>query len=212
MFINTLKKSIAAGVLITIGAAVKLMCDNAVTGSVLFSIGLFFICYLNMFLYTGKIGFIDKTNAAECALTWVGNLTGCIFAMGLIRIARPELKNTVENMMINKTEKNMLSMAVLSFFCGIIMYLAVKNYRCSESHVSKTVGIILGVTVFLLCGFEHSIANMAYSVLYIDSVNDFLMCLKLVAVSTVFNSVGSLFMRLMLSAGDKYKQTKNATV
>lgn len=199
MFISTVKKSFAAGVLITIGAAVKLMCSNAVTGSVLFSIGLFFICYLNMFLYTGKIGFIDKSNAAECALTWVGNLAGCIFAMGLVRLAKPELKDAVETMMLNKTENSLLSMSILSFFCGIIMYLAVKNYRCAKSDVSKTAGIILGVTVFLLCGFEHSIANMAYSVLYIDSLHDLLMCAKLILVSTIFNSVGSLFMRFLLS-------------
>lgn len=203
MFISTVKKSFSAGVLITIGATVKLMCSNPVTGSVLFSVGLFFICYLNMYLYTGKIGFIDKSNAAECALTWVGNLIGCVFAMGLVRIAKPGLKETVELMMNNKTENGLLSMSILSFFCGIIMFLAVKNYRCAKSDISKTAGIILGVTVFLLCGFEHSIANMAYSVLYIDSAHDLIMCIKLVAVSTVFNSVGSIVMRFLLTVKEK---------
>lgn len=199
MVFNTLKKAVSAGVLITIGAVVKLMCDNAVVGSVLFSVGLFFICYLNMNLYTGKIGFISKSNAIECALTWVGNLVGCILAMGLVRIAVPGLKDAAENMMEQKTSNTIISMAILSFFCGIIMFLAVKNYKTAKSDISKTVGIILGVTVFLLCGFEHSIADMAYSVLYIDSMNDFLMCIKLVLIATVFNSLGSIFMRCILS-------------
>ncbi len=203
MFFYIIKKSVSAGVLITIGAVVKLMCENAVIGSVLFSIGLFFICYLNMNLYTGKIGFIDKSNMSECALTWVGNLIGCIFAAGIVRIAKPGLKDAVENVMIQKTSNGILSMSILSFFCGIIMFLAVKNYRTAKSDISKTAGIIFGVTVFLLCGFEHSIANMAYSVLYIDSMNDFLMCIKLVFVSTVFNSIGSIFMRFILSNKEK---------
>ena len=123
--------------------------------------------------------------------------------MGLVRIAKPGLKETVELMMNNKTENGLLSMSILSFFCGIIMFLAVKNYRCAKSDISKTAGIILGVTVFLLCGFEHSIANMAYSVLYIDSAHDLIMCIKLVVVSTVFNSVGSIVMRFLLTVKEK---------
>ena len=39
-----LKKSIAAGIMIGIGATVKLCCDNQILGALLFSIGLFFIC------------------------------------------------------------------------------------------------------------------------------------------------------------------------
>ncbi len=43
MVLNTLKKSVSAGILIAAGATVKLMCDNTVVGSVLFLIEFFFI-------------------------------------------------------------------------------------------------------------------------------------------------------------------------
>lgn len=195
---TVLKKSMLAGILIAVGVTVRLLCENTIAGSVLFSVGLFFICFLNMNLYTGKIGFIEKSNASECALTWVGNFIGCIFAMGLIRIAKPELKEAVENTMNQKTSNGIISTAILSFFCGVIMFLVVKNYKTSKSDVSKTAGIILGVTVFLLCGFEHSVANMAYSTLFVDSTADFLMCMKLVLVSSIFNSAGAILARMFL--------------
>ena len=48
MMKDIMKKSIAAGVMISIGVTVKLCCSSQIIGALLFSIGLFFICYLDM--------------------------------------------------------------------------------------------------------------------------------------------------------------------
>ena len=41
-----------------------------------------------------------------------------------------------------------------SVLCGAIMYLAVAIYR-----KGSPIGILLGVPLFIFCGFQHSIAN-----------------------------------------------------
>ena len=47
---------------------------------------------------------------------------------------------------------------IRAVFCGILMYLAVSIYRENKS----IAGILFCVPVFILSGFEHSIANMFY--------------------------------------------------
>ena len=43
-------------------------------------------------------------------------------------------------------------------FCGVMMYLAIDNYNKAKNIVF----IIAPVMIFILSGFEHSIANMFY--------------------------------------------------
>ena len=42
------------------------------------------------------------------------------------------------------------------------MYLAVNGYKESKDNFAKHGGIFLAVSVFILSGFEHCIANMYY--------------------------------------------------
>ena len=193
-----LKKSIAAGIMIGIGATVKLCCDNQILGALLFSIGLFFICNSNMLLFTGRIGYVNKKNWMEYPLIWFGNLLGCEISMGLIKLAKPELQERVTNIMETKLNMGIIPLAILSFFCGVLMFLAVNNFKLSTSENAKQYGIVFSVIVFLVSGYEHSIANMAYSILYISNINDCIECLRVIVISTVFNAIGSIIMRKLL--------------
>ncbi|MDD6022211.1 MAG: formate/nitrite transporter family protein [Oscillospiraceae bacterium] len=195
---HILKKSIAAGVMIGIGAVAKLCCSNQIVGSFLFSIGLFFICNSKMFLFTGKIGYINKTNWSEYPLIWLGNFIGCVISMALIRLSKPEIKDAVSDIMSVKIQKDIASLSILALFCGVLMFLAVDNYNSTFSDNSKLFGVIIVVMVFLLSGFEHSIANMAYSVLYVSNIDDAIQCLRVVAISTIFNALGSITIRNLL--------------
>ena len=47
---------------------------------------------------------------------------------------------------------------MLAVGCGAMMYLAVDNYRKSKSWLF----VIMPIVIFILSGFEHSIANMFY--------------------------------------------------
>lgn len=58
----------------------------------------------------------------------------------------------------NKLSDNWASILFLSIGCGIMMYLAVKGYQDNPNWLL----VVLPVMVFILSGFEHSIANMFY--------------------------------------------------
>ena len=55
---ETLKKAIAAGFMIGIGAVIYISCENKIAGALLFTVGLFAVCAFGMNLFTGKIGYI----------------------------------------------------------------------------------------------------------------------------------------------------------
>lgn len=160
-------KSILAGIMIGIGATTYLSIENKIVGSVLFSIGLFIIVTKELNLFTGKIGYIvnnDFKYVKEVFVTLVGNFIGT-FIVGYIlkftwisSIVAQEAKRICEI----KLNDNLISILILSVFCGILMYLAVNGYKESKDNFAKYGGIFLAVSVFILCGFEHCVANMYY--------------------------------------------------
>ena len=54
---------------------------------------------------------------------------------------------------------------VLAFMCGVMIYLGVENFARSNNNFSKVFGIVMCVFVFIICSFEHSIADMFYFLL-----------------------------------------------
>ena len=186
-------KAVAAGIMIGIGTIVYLSCSNKIVASLLFSIALFMICSFGMNLFTGKIGYaIEKRNDPNCLVIWLGNFLGCTFTALLARAAKPALSETAKELMANKLSQSPLSIIILAFFCGILMYLAVENYAANPSDLGKIVGVFLCVSVFILSGFEHSIADIGYAAFAVSSVYDAGKMLLFLITVSVFNGVGSI--------------------
>ena len=156
--------SVLGGVCIGIGGVVFLSCENKVTGAVFFCLGLFAICTFGFNLFTGKVGYIFEQPpryAAFVASVWLGNLvgTGLVgYGIRLTRIAGITEKATV--MCQTKLDDSLLSIFILSVLCNILMFIAVDGFKNNPHEVGKYIGIFLGVTLFILCGFEHCVANM----------------------------------------------------
>ena len=88
-----------------------------------------------------------------------------------------------------KLNDNLLSIFILAMFCGMLMYIAVNNYKKSTNEIGKYAGIFMCVMVFILCGFEHCVANMYYfTVANVWTGKAFLWLLMMV----LGNSVGSI--------------------
>ena len=187
-------KGIYAGVMIGIGGTIFLSVQNTVIGSFLFSIGLLMICMYGMNLYTGKVGYalINKLNYIyELLLSLLGNFVGTFIVARLILLTRfSDISKRALTMSNLKLNDNLLSIFILAFFCGILMYLAVNNYKKAANEIGKYVGIFMCVMVFILCGFEHCVANMYYfSIANVWSLKTLLYMLIMV----LGNSVGSIF-------------------
>lgn len=160
--LKKLLDGISAGILISIGGSVYLSCDNKYIGAVLFSVALLFICLKGYSLYTGKIGYLPehhtKDDISTTFLGLLGNaIATCLLGM-LVVYAIPKLGETANTICTAKLEQEFLQTIVRSIFCGILMYLAVSVYREGKG----IAGIFFAVPVFILSGFEHSIANMFY--------------------------------------------------
>ncbi len=193
---DTIKKAVAAGMLIGVGGTIYLASENKIVGAVLFSVGLLSICFFGMNLYTGKIGYIlgDKDKLFYL-IVWLGNLCGAVIAGALVRIARPALHDTAAAMLEVKLDLGFVKTLILSFFCGILMYIAVHNHKEHPHSISGIVGIIFCVTVFILAGFEHSIADMVYCAVGISGIEELPGIALFLLEVTLGNSLGAIFIR-----------------
>ena len=154
---------ILAGILISIGGTVFLSCENKVVGSVLFSVALLCICLLGYSLFTGKICYIpdnhDKSAFSVLLCGLLGNLIATTVCGYAISYAIPGVGDTAFTVCNSKlTGQVFLQTLIRAIFCGILIYLAVEIFKSKD----KTIGIIFCIPVFILSGYEHSIADMFY--------------------------------------------------
>lgn len=160
-------KSIMAGIMIGIGATAFLSLENKVAGSILFTIGLFIILTKELNLFTGKIGYILDNSleyTKEVLLTLVGNFIGTFLVGSILKYTRiaSVVSKEAQKICEIKLADNLISIFILSTFCGILMYLAVNGYKVAKDNFAKYAGVFLAISVFIVCGFEHCIANMYY--------------------------------------------------
>ena len=196
-------KSILAGIMIAVGGTVYLSLDNKVVGASLFTIGLVSVLLCNFNLYTGKIGYLvnnfNLKYIKEMFITLVGNFIGASFIGFILRYTRiySNVKSKADILAVAKLNDSLLSIFILSIFCGLLMYFAVNGFK-KVNDFGKYLVVYLGVVVFILCGFEHCIANIYYF-----SVADVwsLKTLGYVGVMIIGNSLGSF----ILSFYDKIK-------
>ena len=153
---------VLAGLMVSIGGAVLLSCEDRVVGAVLFSVALLTICCFGFNLYTGKVGFLlrahTKDELSTAFLGLLGNLIGTLAAGVLIAAALPALREAALAACEKRLAQLPLQTLLRGFFCGVLIYVAVWVYREKKS----VLGIVFGIPVFILAGFEHSIADMFY--------------------------------------------------
>lgn len=153
---------IMAGICIAIGGTVFLSCENRYVGAVLFSVALLCICYRGYSLFTGKVGFLPEKHDSEAfsvlLLGLLGNLIGTVVCGYLIRDALPAVGEAAEAACLKRLTQAMPATLIRGIFCGVLMYLAVSLFRDKKTPL----GIFFCIPVFILSGFEHSIADMFY--------------------------------------------------
>lgn len=186
--------AVLAGGAIGIGGCVYLSLDNKVIGALMFTVGLYAICVHGLNLYTGKIGYLVNQPFSYCldlAIIWIGNLAGTFLAALAIQETRiASVSEKAAEMCEVKLNDSQMSLFLLGIFCGFLMFVAVDGYRSTKNPVI----LFMGVAVFILCGFEHCIADMFYfSVAKLWSGKAFLRIL----VITLGNSLGAVLIPLV---------------
>lgn len=201
--------SVFAGVMISIGGTVYLSLENKVAAALLFTIGLTFVCLYKMNLFTGKIGYLIGNRPRyilDLIVIWIGNLTGTAVVSSLMYFAKPGLAEAARTLCEKKLEQSPLQTVVLAAFCGLLIHLAVDHYKSNSSDLSKYIVLFLCVSVFILSGFEHSIADMFY--FGAANVVCFLSgrAMLFIALVTVGNCLGAFVLPLVQLVKPKAKQ------
>ena len=153
---------VSAGICIALGGSVFLAVDNRLAGAVLFSVALLCICMKGYALFTGKVGFVPEDHgrpALQLLLAGLlGNLIGTFLCGQLLRLGLPALSDAARTICAAKLTQAPAAALIRGVFCGILMYLAVSIWKERQSPL----GILFCIPVFILSGFEHSIADMFY--------------------------------------------------
>lgn len=198
--VNEIKKSILAGLLISIGGCVYLSCavkGIAWVGAVLFAVGLFTICEYGFNLYTGKVGYIankfsDVKYIGLVALIMVFNLITTFAVGALLSLEFADIAQKAQEVYAAKLDASLTKSFVSAIFCGMLMFIAVDvNKRGSK------IGIFLAVPTFILSGFDHSIANSFYNGLALGEDTFTVKNAVYVAVVVLGNAVGGMLIPLL---------------
>ncbi len=164
--IKTFAYSIIGGGSIAIGGAAFLSVESKVVGALFFVVGLFVICTMGFSLFTGKVCYVfenDAGYALDLLLIWLGNIIGAFIVGEALRATRiAGISEKAAAMCRMKLDDSLFSIFILAIFCNILIYVAVDGYRNNPHEIGKYIALFFGVTVFIICGFEHCVANMFY--------------------------------------------------
>ena len=189
------------------GGGVALAATSRVAGALFFTVGLFMVCVFSLNLFTGKVGFaLDKKPSyiANLVVIWIGNLLGAMGVGYLLRCTRftNNLVPVAEAVSSGKINDSFLSIFILAIFCNILIFLAVYGFNKFESPLFKALALFFGVSVFVLAGFEHCVANMFYFSIANAWGGDAIVC---ILATTLGNIVGGLLLPICFKISDKLK-------
>lgn len=178
------EKSILAGMLIGLGVIINLQTTTPFIGALLFSFGLLTIIYLQLPLYTGKIGFLGK----NLPLILLGNLIGVAVIALLYCLCQINFLATIDAAAQSKFAKTYSHMLVGGILCGMLIHFAV---RCKEAPYIVSMAVI----IFILIGAEHCVADFPYLLFNLSGENIFKFFLVIFG-----NSIGAIFVEKIISS------------
>ncbi len=188
--IRTSVDSIFAGVMIAIGAAIYLNCPNRIVGSFLFSIGLITIMELGFDLFTGRVGYIrSREDALNIFLILLMNAVGCLFVLLL-----PSGHDALE-VWTHRLEVPLYSAFFEGVVCGILIYICVHRSK-TRPPIVTVVTTLVAIPAFILCGVEHSIADICFMLAARHFTWEGILFILIVAVG---NAVGALAVSLWVA-------------
>ena len=167
---NTFRSAIIAGIAVGIagwGYLAYLHIYNGIVGAVLFSFGLLTVVGYKLPLYTGTAGFIPLRDEeghscwlrAIGKLLWIllGNIAGCLLVSLLSRLSPIDLGSAAQRILEGRLAVGPLRAGLLAIGCGFIMTTVVTFAR-----EGKPLTLLLGVPLFIICGFPHCLADAFY--------------------------------------------------
>lgn len=150
------KRGILAGLLIGMGGTAFLSVESKALGSFLFAVGLLTVILQKYSLFTGKVGYAHSfCDVIPLAKMLLRNFVGAALAGLLVNGTVSEKAAVLAEA---KLEKPLIDVFVAAIFCGILIYAAVELF----AKLKHPLSVIMPIMMFILCGFEHCVANTFY--------------------------------------------------
>ncbi len=175
-------KSVLAGMSVAFGAiAYCLTKDQGILGAALFSIGILLVIEFDFKLFTSYVPkyapLLVSENKAKLNLQFIGNafvvfffnFLGAAFVSLIVSLTRigdtvvgelGSFNDVVDYIAHHKVADNLLSVFIMSVFCAIIIACICK----AEKWKHNVLYIVVLISTFIVCGFDHVVANSFYLV------------------------------------------------
>lgn len=154
---------------------------DTVVGSFVFSVGLLSVFTLNFYLYTGLVPYSEFKSIPFLLHVLVGNAVGCSIMLLLPQMTSASI------IAAGKLSEPLFSVFIDAVFCNMLIYFAVEANK-----KNNTTAVVLSVAAFIICGFEHSVANVAlFTAARMFSVD----VVVHILVAVIGNAVGGILIR-----------------
>ena len=154
--------SIVAGMMIAIGGIIYLTLGG-LEGALLFSMGLLTILCLKLELFTGKAGLLatQEITLGKLLEIWIGNFLGSWIITFLLTLTPKGviLAQEASKIVAIRLANGFFVNFIYGIMCGILMFMAVKTWQFTNGNPLYA---MMPVGIFILCGFNHCIADMFY--------------------------------------------------
>lgn len=152
-----------------LGASAKMV------SSLAFAAALSLVVMAGCELFTGNnmvVGLgvlVRRTTWKDClllwAFCWLGNLAGSWLAVAMFHYAGADAPQLVaksfEAVATTKCSYGVTALVLRGILCNILVCLAVWCAAKMKDETAKLIMVVWCIFVFMVCGFEHSIANMS---------------------------------------------------
>lgn len=182
---KTLLLGVMAGAFVSIGAAASSVSMYGIenvgvartVGGLVFPIGLMLIILIGGELFTSNcllvMGVLDKRYSSlkmvkNLFLVFFSNLAGAVLIALLItysgqfNFSDNALGAYVIKVAVTKSGIDPINAFISAILCNIIVCTAVFMAAGAKDMAGKILGIFFPIFVFVICGFEHCVANMYY--------------------------------------------------
>lgn len=157
-------KAVIAGMFIALGCMVNLKVGGYL-GAFLFSFGLLSVVLYAVPLYTGRAGFCSTSeDLKRLPLMLLGNVVGTTILAGCAHGCFPDMVEAAQKIVQVRVTSPLYAGFFASVLCGFIMTTIVQFARKQPEggEPRNFLILILGIPLFILSGYWHSIADAFY--------------------------------------------------
>ena len=148
-----------------------------IVGGLCFCLGLVLVLCCGAELFTGNVLLVCAKASGRIGwrslfgnwlLVWLGNLAGALVALALVHFANVAAMNggavgeAFVSVAAGKVAPDWTTLFFKGVMCNILVCLAVWIGFSARTVADKVLGILLPISAFVACGFEHCVANMFF--------------------------------------------------